>query len=78
MKRVVVTPEKLQTAITIWLRVAPRHVWRKYEAYERLKADKRHNSEEAPDAQKELADYLAAQFKQVRWEITHAAPKNHG
>ena len=78
MKRVVVTPEKLNTAIAIWLRVAPRHVWRKYEAYERLMADKRHNPEDAPDAQKALADYLTGRFTQAKWEITHPEPRNHG
>lgn len=78
MPRVAVTPEKLVTALLIWLRLAPKRIWRKSEAYERLKAEKRHAPEEAPDPHGELAEYLGEKFQQARWEVTHPETKNHG
>lgn len=78
MTRITVTPEKLKRAILIWLRVMPKHVWRRYEDYERKAADKRHLPEDEPNARGELADYLAGRFEKADWEITHPEPKNHG
>ena len=78
MKRIVVTPEKLRTAILIWLRVMPKYVWRRYETYERLAAQKRQSEEDEPKAREEMADYLAERFAAVQWEVTHPEPKNHG
>ncbi len=78
MSRVVVTPDKLITAILIWLRIAPKRIWRKSEEYERQKAEKRHNPSEAPDPHGELAEYLAGQFQEAQWEVTHPEAKNHG
>jgi hypothetical protein len=78
MKRVVVTPEQLSTALLIWLRVMPKHVWRRYEAFERKQAEKRHSAEDEPKAREEIADYLAGRFSKSGWEITHDAPRNHG
>jgi hypothetical protein len=78
MKRITVTPEKLRQAILIWLRVMPKHVWRRYEAYERLAAAKRHSEADEPKAREEIAEYLAGRFGQANWEITHPEPRNHG
>jgi hypothetical protein len=78
MSRVVVSREKLRTALTIWLRVMPSHVWRRYEAYERKMAEKRHAAEDAPKAREEMAEYLASRFDMADWEITHPEPVNHG
>lgn len=78
MVRITVTPEKLRTAILIWLRVMPKHVWRRYEAYERKAAEKRHSEADEPKAREEIAEYLSARFAQADWEITHPEPKNHG
>lgn len=76
--RVVVTPEKLATSLLIWLRLAPKRIWRKSEEHERLQAAKRHNPEDVPDAHSELAEYLAVRFEQAGWEVTHPQTKNHG
>jgi hypothetical protein len=78
MPRITVTPDKLKLAFRIWLRVMPKHVWRRFEAYERKMADKRHLPEDEPDARGELADYLAERFAAAHWEITHPEPENHG
>jgi hypothetical protein len=76
MKRIIVTQNELTRAILVWLRVAPKHVWRKFEAYERLMAEKRHNSEDAPRAREELATCIAGEFQQAGSEISH--PERHG
>lgn len=78
MKRVAITPEALTTAILIWLRLAPKRIWRKSEEHERLKAEKRHVPENAPDPHRELAQYLTGRFQQADWEVTHPEAKNHG
>ena len=78
MKRVVVTPEKLVTSLLIWLRLAPKRIWRKSDEYERQKAEKRHDAERAPDPHGELAEYLAGRFEQSDWEVTHPEGRNHG
>jgi hypothetical protein len=65
MARITVTPEKLRTAILIWLRVMPKQVWRRYEEYERKAAEKRHSEEDDPKAREELADYLTGRFAQA-------------
>jgi hypothetical protein len=78
MHRVVVTRDKLKLALQIWLRVMPKHVWRRFEAYERKMAEKRHMPEDEPKPREEMADYIADQFVARNWEITHAEPKNHG
>jgi hypothetical protein len=56
MRRVVVTRDKLKLALQIWLRVMPKHVWRRFEAYERKMAEKRHMPEDEPKAREEIAD----------------------
>jgi hypothetical protein len=78
MRRITVTPEKLVTSLIVWLRIAPKRIWRKSEEYERRRAEKRHSSAEAPDPHGELADYLAERFQQSGWEVTHPEARNHG
>ncbi len=78
MKRITVTPEKLVTSLIVWLRIAPKRIWRKSEAFERRKAEKRHTLEEAPDPCSELAGYLAERFEQSGWEVSHPEASNHG
>ena len=78
MSRVIVTPEKLVTALLVWLRLAPKRIWRKSEAYERQRAEKRHDPEQAPNPHGELAEYLAERFQQSDWEVTHPEARNHG
>ena len=78
MDRVVVTPDKLEMAILVWLRTCPSHVWRGFEEYETLKKQKRHSGRDAPDPQKHLAEYLAEKFALANWDVTHPELKNHG
>ena len=78
MKRIAVTRERLAMSIGIWLRLAPKYIWRKSEAYERLVEQKRHDPREAPDPHGDLAKHLADRFIQAGWEVTHAEPHNHG
>jgi hypothetical protein len=76
MKRITVSQEELARAILVWLRVMPKRVWRKYEAYERLAAAKRHRIEDEPQAREEIAAYVAEKFRQAGWEITYAEPEH--
>lgn len=78
MKRIIVSPQQLAQSILIWIRVAPSRIWRKSEAYERLKAEKRHDPREAPDPHRDLAEYLAERFARADWEVSHPEPRNHG
>lgn len=71
MKRITVTRNELERAIRVWLRVMPKRVWRKYEAYERLAAEKRAGDEDRPQAREEMASYIAGKFAQAGWEITY-------
>lgn len=78
MSRITVTPEKLVTSLLVWLRMAPKRIWRKSEEYERLREGKRHDPEQAPDPHGELAEYLAERFQQSHWEVSHPEAQNHG
>lgn len=75
MKRITVTQDELARAILVWLRVMPKRVWRKYEAYERLVAQKRHTIEDEPQAREEIASYVTEKFQQAGWEITYPEPE---
>jgi len=76
MERITITQNELARAILVWLRLAPKQVWRKFEAYERLMAQKRHDPEDAPRAREELAAYIAGKFRQPGgWEVSHPERK---
>ena len=75
MKRITVSQKELATAVLVWLRVMPKHVWRKYEAYERLVAAKRHRIEDEPRAREEIASYIAAKLNQAGWEVSYPERK---
>ena len=75
MKRIIVTQEELARAVLVWLRVMPKRVWRRYEAYERLVAAKRHTIEDEPRAREEVADFVAEKVRQAGWEITYPEPE---
>ena len=77
MKRIAISRERLATSIRIWIRLAPKRIWRKSEDYERLVEAKRHDPKDAPDPHGELADYLAERFGRADWEITHPDPRSH-
>lgn len=78
MKRIIVKPEELVAALLVWLRVAPRRIWRKSEIQARLECEKRHDPESAPDSRRELAEFVAGQFEAAGWEVSRDEPKNHG
>ena len=78
MRRVVATREQLKMALLIWLRRMPKHVWRRFEAYERKAAEKRHMPEDEPKPREEIADYIADQFVRRNWEVSHPEPVGHG
>lgn len=75
MERITVSEKELATAVMVWLRVMPKHVWRKYEAYERLAAQKRQTAEDEPQAREAIAFYIAHKFAQAGWEITYPRPE---
>jgi hypothetical protein len=75
MKRIIVSQAELAKAVLVWLRVAPKQVWRKYEAYERLVAAKRHKIEDEPRAREEIAAYIAAKVSQAGWEVSYEERK---
>ena len=77
MDRIALTPEKLAETLTIWIRIAPRHLWRNM-------AEQTERERKAPgtepfgrfDPRKAMAEYLAGKFAVARWEVTFKAPEN--
>lgn len=76
--RINVTEDELDMAIRLWIRLTPPHIWRVDEAYERLRAEKRHDPSKAPDPKRDLAAYIVAKFRQAGWEITREPSKALG
>jgi hypothetical protein len=72
--RIRVSLEELVTAIRLWIRCSPAHIWRRDELYERLKAEKRHDPAKAPDPQGDLAAYITDRFHRADWQVTRPEP----
>jgi hypothetical protein len=73
---IVVTREKLATAMTVWLRVMPKRIWRELEKHNLLALQKRQGNR--PDVERAVAEHLAEQFSVAKWEVNHAEPGGLG
>lgn len=69
-RRITVSLEELVTAIRLWIRASPRHIWKADELYEKLKTAKRHDPSRAPDPQGDLAAYITDRFGRQDWQVT--------
>lgn len=74
--RITVTAAQLATAMTVWLRVMPKRIWRELEAHHLVAKQKRQGPK--PDAERAVAEHLVEQFERANWEVTHPEPKALG
>jgi hypothetical protein len=75
-RRIVVTPEQLVPILMGWLRKAPPWIWGKRPAYERLRAQKRHDANNEPDPKREAATIIADRIGQLGWEVSYDEREN--
>ncbi len=75
-KRITVATAELATAMTVWLRVMPKRIWRELEVHHLAAKEKRQG--ERPDAERAVAEHLAKQFERADWQVTHPEPKALG
>lgn len=76
--RITISGKQLASVISVWLRRAPKWVWGKDPAYERLRAQKRHDPAQEPDPRKEVAALIAAELDRLDWQVTYEAPEPPG
>lgn len=74
--RIVIGGKQLANVIYVWLRHVPRWVWGTDPAYERLRAQKRHNPAEEPDPKGEVAEHIAAELERLGWEVSYPKPSD--
>ncbi|HEY0114572.1 MAG TPA: hypothetical protein VGB54_02515 [Allosphingosinicella sp.] len=68
-----VTPQELERAVCVWLKVMPPHLWRPYQRM--LEIDqKRRREGDTVDPRNILAAYIAGQFMRARWDVSHPLP----
>lgn len=70
-KRIAVPPDKLPPILKVWFRDLPPWVFGKDPAYEKLRAQKRHDPTNEPDPRRMIADLIAAKFAELGWEISY-------
>lgn len=73
--RIVVAGKQLANIIYVWLRHAPGWVWGKEPAFEKLKAQKRHDPRQEPDPRHEVAELIAAELERLNWEVSYEQPE---
>jgi hypothetical protein len=74
-ERVVIGGRRLALVFMAWLRSTPDRLWGSDANYERLKALKRHDPEQAPDPRQEVASYIVARLEELDWEVTQPEPE---
>lgn len=70
--------KELETAISVRFRHAPKWVWGKDPAFEKLKAERRQNPEDEPVARQIAAAMVADMFEELGWEVSYEPPKPMG
>ncbi len=73
-ERIAVTSAELGRAITVWLQVMPKHIWRALEKYQVAALDKRQDHDDAPPVHAAVADHIVDRFERARWEATRPEP----
>jgi hypothetical protein len=68
-----VTPQELERAVCVWLKVMPAHLWRPYQRMLEIE-QKRRREGDTVDPRNILAAYIAGQFRRARWEVSHPQP----
>lgn len=68
--RVAVTTEEFQRAMTIWLRLAPKSIERRWTKWLQLREAKRDLPEHRVDLAAEFAAVAAKKLAEAGWEVT--------
>lgn len=71
-RRIEVTQDKLVTALTIWLGLAPMWTWRELEKQSR--ANPSDDPRDDFDAREAMAKHLADKFRVSGWEVSYPEP----
>ena len=70
-----VTEKELAIALSIWIRTAPKRVWRDYWHHAELEQKWGSSSDISRfDPRKAMAEYIAGKFTQANWTVTHPKP----
>lgn len=76
--RIEISGDRLAVVIAVWLRDIPEWMWGMDPAYERLKAQRRHDPSQAPNPRKEVAALIAKKLEELNWKVSHPQPKHLG
>ena len=71
-RRIIVTAAELTAAMTVWLRVMPKRIWRELEQYHLAAKEKRQG--EKPDVEKAVSEHLANHFERANWQVSYEKP----
>lgn len=75
-RHIIVPAKELEAAMSVWLKVMPRHVWADY--LKLVTADpKRHGFGDQIDPRDVLAAYMAGKFAQAGWQVSLPEPVPH-
>jgi hypothetical protein len=74
--RITVTPKEFQSALTVWLRLAPKSIERRYVKWLELKAQKRDLEHHRVDLAAEFAAIAMAGMIRAGWEVTRLEGEN--
>ena len=72
--RITIGGKKLADVISVWLLDIPPWMWGKDPAYERLRAQRRHQPEDEPSPRHEVARHIAAKVEKLGWEVSYPEP----
>ena len=73
--RIVIAGKQLADVVYVWLRHAPPWVWGTHPAYERLRAQKRHDPAAEPDPRHEVATLVAGELERLGWQVSYEPPE---
>lgn len=75
-KRVALERAKFAAVIQVWLRKLPAWAWGTDPAYEKARAEKRHDPANQPDPKRMVAELIAEEIGRLGWEVTYEQQEN--
>jgi hypothetical protein len=75
-QRVAVTVEEFERALTVWLRLAPKSVERRWTKWLQLREQKRDSEKDHVDLAAEFAAVAASGMRRAGWEVTRRHNEN--
>jgi hypothetical protein len=71
---ITISGKRLAAVVHVRLRHVPKWVWGKEPGYAKLKAQKRYDPTNAPDARAIVSDHIAAEMERLGWTVSYQEP----